>query len=47
VRQQLTNTGMVWSQRHGETAFTAPLFKNIMIRRMPRLEKQEPWHRTH
>src|SRR5262249_53509202 len=26
VRQQLINKGMIWSQRHGETAFTVPLF---------------------
>jgi len=42
VRQQLINKGMVWSQRHGETAFTVPLFDEFMKRQMPRLEKHEP-----
>jgi hypothetical protein len=47
VRQQLINKGMVWSQRHGETAFTVPLFNEFMMRQMPRLEKHEPRHRSH
>jgi len=47
VRQQLINKGMVWSQRHGETAFTVPLFNEFMMRQMPRLEKHEPRRRTH
>lgn len=42
VRQQLINKGMVWSQRHGETAFTVPLFDQFMKRQMPRLEKHTP-----
>ncbi len=46
VRQQLINKGMVWSQRHGETAFTVPLFDAFMKRQMPALEKHEPKRRT-
>jgi AAA ATPase domain len=45
VRQQLINKGMVWSQRHGETAFTVPLFNEFMKRQMPKLEKHEPRRR--
>jgi hypothetical protein len=47
VRQQLINKGMVWSQRHGETAFTVPLFGDFMKRQMPVLERHEPKKRTH
>jgi hypothetical protein len=46
VRKQLINKGMVWSQRHGETSFTVPLFSEFMKRQMPKLEKHEPKHRT-
>ena len=46
VRQQLVNKGMVWSQRHGETAFTVPLFDSFMKRQMPTLEKHVPVRRT-
>jgi len=46
VRQQLINKGMVWSQRHGETAFTVPLFKEFMKRQMPMLEKHKPRRRS-
>jgi len=46
VRKQLINKGMVWSQRHGETAFTVPLFSEFMKRQMPRLEKHEPKRRA-
>jgi hypothetical protein len=46
VRQQLINKGMVWSQRHGETAFTVPLFDEFMKRQMPNLEKHEPRKRS-
>ena len=35
VRQHLITKGMVWSQRHGETAFTVPMFDAFMKRRMP------------
>ena len=45
VRQQLVNKGMVWSQRHGETAFTVPLFDSFMKRQMPTLEKHVPTRR--
>jgi hypothetical protein len=45
VRQQLINKGMVWSQRHGETAFTVPLFSEFMKRQMPQLEKHVPKRR--
>jgi len=45
IRQQLINKGMVWSQRHGETAFTVPLFGDFMKRQMPKLEKHEPKRR--
>jgi hypothetical protein len=47
VRQQLINKGMVWSQRHGETAFTVPLFNEFVNRQMPKLEKHEPKRRPH
>ena len=46
VRQQLVNKGMIWSQRHGETAFTVPLFDSFMKRQMPTLEKHVPARRT-
>lgn len=46
VRQQLINKGMVWSQRHGETAFTVPLFNEFMKRQMPMLEKHRPKRRS-
>jgi hypothetical protein len=42
LRQQLINKGMIWSQRHGETAFTVPLFNEFMKRQMPHLEGCEP-----
>ena len=45
VRQQLVNKGMVWSQRHGETAFTVPLFDSFMKRQMPILEIHVPARR--
>ena len=45
VRQQLINKGMVWSQRHGETAFTVPMFDSFMKRQMPSLEKHVPVRR--
>ena len=46
VRQQLVNKGMVWSQRHGETAFTVPLFDSFMKRQMPKLEYHVPTRRN-
>lgn len=45
VRQQLIHKGMVWSQRHGETAFTVPMFDRFMMRQMPVLEKHVPKRR--
>lgn len=42
TRAQLISMGMIWSQRHGETAFTVPLFDEFMKRQMPILEKHEP-----
>jgi hypothetical protein len=47
VRQQLINKGMVWSQRHGETAFTVPLFDEFMRRQMPNVQKHKPRRRPH
>jgi len=41
TRQQLIEKGMIWSQRHGETAFTVPMFDSFMRRQMP-LEKHVP-----
>ena len=46
VRAQLIAKGMVWSQRHGETAFTVPLFAAFMRRQMPVLEKHVPRRRS-
>ena len=45
VRQQLIDKGMIWSQRHGETAFTVPMFDAFMKRQMPMLEKHTPKRR--
>jgi hypothetical protein len=46
VRQQLIDKGMVWSQRHGETAFTVPMFDDFMRRQMPVLEPHRPARRS-
>ena len=46
VRQRLINKGMVWSQRHGETAFTVPMFDAFMKRQMPELVKHLPQRRA-
>ena len=46
VRQRLINKGMIWSQRHGETAFTVPLFGAFMKRQMPELPTHTPKQRT-
>jgi hypothetical protein len=35
VRNSLIEKGMVWSPRHGDTAFTVPLFDEFMKRIMP------------
>jgi hypothetical protein len=45
ARQQLIDKGMVWSQRHGETAFTVPMFDSFMKRQMPVFERHEPKRR--
>lgn len=37
TRSKLIKAGMIYSQRHGETAFTVPLFDRFMLRAMPRL----------
>lgn len=42
VRAQLIAKGMIWSQRHGETGFTVPLFDGFMKRQMPELKKHTP-----
>lgn len=42
TRAQLIQLGMIWSQRHGETAFTVPLFDEFMRRQMPELIKHTP-----
>ena len=46
VRQRLINKGMVWSQRHGETAFTVPMFDAFMKRQIPELVKHLPQRRA-
>ena len=45
VRQRLVKKGMVWSRRHGETAFTVPLFDGFMRRQMPELVQHVPQRR--
>ena len=45
VRQRLIAKGMVWSQRHGETGFTVPMFDAFMKRQMPALLKHVPQRR--
>ena len=45
VRQRLITKGMVWSRRHGETAFTVPLFDGFMKRQMPELIPHVPQRR--
>lgn len=35
TRTNLIKKGMVWSPRHGDTAFTVPLFDQFMRRVMP------------
>jgi hypothetical protein len=45
TRDQLIKLGMVWSQRHGETAFTVPLFDQFMKRQIPTLEPHVPRRR--
>jgi len=42
IQQQLIDKGMVWSQRHEETAFTVPMFDVFMKRQMPVFERHKP-----
>ena len=37
TRGKLIEKGMIWSPRHGDTAFTVPLFDEFMLRIMPEL----------
>ncbi|MCU0911931.1 MAG: AAA family ATPase [Rhodobacteraceae bacterium] len=46
VRKRLIDLGMIYSQRHGETAFTVPLFDQFMKRAIPVLEPHLPRRRT-
>jgi len=46
VRQRLIAKGMVLSQRHGETAFTVPMFDTFMKRQMLELLKHVPQARN-
>ena len=46
TRAQLISLGMIWSQRHGETAFTVPLFDQFMKRAIPELEPHIPRKRA-
>jgi hypothetical protein len=45
TRAQLISLGMIWSQRHGETAFTVPLFDQFMKRQIPVLVPHTPRRR--
>jgi AAA ATPase domain len=46
VRERLIKSGMIYSQRHGETAFTVPLFDQFMKRAIPILKPHVPKRRT-
>jgi len=46
VRQKLIRAGMIFSQRHGETDFTVPLFGAFMKRMLPRFEIYSPGKRA-
>jgi hypothetical protein len=35
TRSALIAKGMIWSPKHGDTAFTVPLFDEFMLRTMP------------
>ena len=37
TRSNLIHKGMVWSPRHGDTAFTVPMFDEFMLRTIPGL----------
>ncbi len=45
TRAQLISLGMIWSQRHGETAFTVPLYDQFMKRQIPDLQLHTPKRR--
>jgi hypothetical protein len=45
-RERLIRSGMIYSQRHGETAFTVPLFDQFMKRAIPVLEPHVPKRRS-
>lgn len=45
-RERLIKSGMIYSQRHGETAFTVPLFDQFMKRAIPILEPHVPKRRA-
>ncbi|MDP3806496.1 MAG: hypothetical protein Q8R19_08140, partial [Hydrogenophaga sp.] len=42
TRSSLITKGMVWSQTHGDTAFTVPMFAAFMQRIMPGNAWREP-----
>ena len=42
IRSQLIRKGMIWSPKHGDTAFTVPLFDEFMKRIMPSNDWREP-----
>ncbi|MEL6677256.1 MAG: ATP-binding protein [Pseudomonadota bacterium] len=42
TRKSLIELGMIYSQRHGETAFTVPLFDGFMKRAIPDLQPHTP-----
>lgn len=46
IRKSLIDSGMIYSQRHGETAFTVPLFNDFMKRAIPVLTLHSPRRRT-
>ena len=46
TRAQLISLGMIYSQRHGENAFTVPMFDEFMKRQMPKLEFHVPKNRS-
>ncbi len=42
TRKTLINKGMIWSPAHGDTAFTAPLFADCLMRRLGDSEAAAP-----
>jgi hypothetical protein len=42
IRQELMEKGLLYSQEHGETAFTVPLFDQFLIRRIPTMDLAPP-----